>query len=161
MIQMQPMPSIVGPLLLILMSVGFDAIAAIDRSSDFQSCTKRSLQLSTPQLRDLERLDCLERKWPKARSLKQCLEEARKFEYLTNEQLALKSCYYTNTRYAGIKNCLFVADQLHEVAERDEMRYDCVSVAGLPKNKSQCLNISKEFEQIKYRKKLNGSCLEN
>lgn len=154
---------IVGHLSLLLVFLfSVSAIAAIEKKdSEFRICTKNSLQYATPQQRDLNRLDCLEKKWPRSLTLQQCLKEARKFEYLTNEQLAIKSCYYTNVQYTGIKNCLTVANQLHEISERDDMRYDCVSVAGLPKIKSECLNIANSFEQLKYKKKFNFVCLEN
>lgn len=157
------MKSIVGYLsLLITFLILVPAHAAIEnKDSDFRICTKNSLQFSTPQQRDLKRLDCLEKRWPKSLSLQQCLKEARKFEYLTNEQLAIKSCYHTNSHFTGIKNCLTVANQLHEITERDDMRYECVSVAGLPKKKSECLNVANSFEQLKYKKKLNVVCLEN
>lgn len=154
---------VVGHLsLLLTLLFSVPALAAIEkRESEFRNCTKNSLQYSTPQQRDLNRLECIEKKWPKPSTLQQCLKEARKFEYLTNEQLAIKSCYHTNAQYAGIKNCLTVANQLHEVSERDDMRYDCVSVSGLPKKKSECLNIANSFEQSKYKKKFNIVCLEN
>jgi len=154
---------LVGPISLFLtFLISMSAVAAIEKKeSEFRSCTKNSLQSSTPQQRDLNRLDCIEKKWPRSLSLQQCLNEARKFEYLMNEQLAIKSCYYTNSQFAGIKNCLTVANQLYEISERDEMRYDCVSVAGLPKIKSECLHIANSFEQLKYKKKLIIVCLEN
>ena len=162
-ISLFPMYLVVGHLsLLITFIFSASAIAGIEkRESEFRNCTKNSLFYSTPQQRDLNRLDCIEKKWPKSSSLQQCLKEARKFEYLTNEQLALKSCYHTNAQFAGIKNCLTVANQLHEVSERDDMRYDCVSVSGLPKKKSECLNVANSFEQLKYKKKFNIVCLEN
>ena len=154
---------IVGHLILLLIFlISVPGLAAIEKKdSEFRNCTKNSLLYATPQQRDLNRLNCIEKKWPKSLTLQQCLKEARKFEYLTNEQLAIKSCYHTNTQYAGIKNCLTVANQLHEIFERDEMRFDCVSVAGLPKKKSECLNIANSFEQLKYKNRLNIVCLEN
>lgn len=129
--------------------------------SDFKSCTKNSLKLNSPNERDQARLGCLEKKLPQTSTLSSCLKEAKKFEYLLTEQEAIKTCYHSNSKFWGIKNCLTVAKELHSLSDRDGMRLDCVATLGVPNDKGQCLNFANSFEQIEYKRKFNSTCLEN
>lgn len=127
----------------------------------FKNCTRLSLNNNTPQERDRERLNCIEKKWPITFGFSHCLQESRKFEYLMNEELSLKSCYFTKLRHSNIKNCLTVANLLHSVSDRDDMRVNCALANNAYKNKLTCDKVAKSLEQSQIIKKFNQICYEN
>lgn len=127
----------------------------------FHLCKQNSLKLAAPHERDRARMNCLVNNFSSQGDLKTCIKEAKKFEYLVNEQEGLKNCYYGNSRFSGIKNCLIVAKELHTLSDRDDMRLSCISSLGLPNNKGSCLEVVDSFEQGQVKKKLRSICLEN
>jgi hypothetical protein len=131
------------------------------QQSQFNLCKRNSLKFNEPNDRDQARLSCLSKEFPKQLSLETCVKEAKKFEYLLNEQSALRSCYYSKPQFIGMKNCLFVAKELHGLLDRDDMRLECVSSLGLPRSREKCLEVANKFEQGQLKKKLISTCLEN
>ena len=131
------------------------------QQSQFNNCKRNSLKLTEPNDRDQARLNCIEKEFPRKLSLDTCVKEAKKFEYLLNEQSALRSCYYSKPQFVGINNCLKVANELHSLFDRDEMRLECVSSLGMPTGKDNCLNVANKFEQKHFKNKLISTCLEN
>lgn len=146
-------------LMLLFCQFGFSAIH--QQELIFQNCTKESLKKTSPQDRDSARINCIEKKWPAHYTFSKCVQESRKFEYLMNEESSLKSCYHTKPKYFNIKNCLTVANQLHSISERDDMRLHCAAANGAPRNKNVCFKVAKSLEQSQLIKKFNLSCLEN
>jgi hypothetical protein len=153
--------------LLFFIYFGFVAEASIKpniakmQQSQFNLCKTNSLRLSEPNDRDQARLNCLTNEFPRQMGLESCVKEAKKFEYLLNEQSALRSCYYSKPQFFGIKNCLSVAKELHSLLDRDDMRLECVSSLTMPKNRENCLKVANKFEQVQLKKKLISTCLEN
>lgn len=145
--------------LLLLSQSGFSAIQ--NSELNFKKCTQLSLKKDSPQERDKERLKCIEKKWPSTFSFSHCLRESRKFEYLINEELSLKSCFYTNSDNSNIKNCLTVANLLHSASDRDDMRINCALANNAYKNKLNCFKVAKSLEQSQIIKKFNPICYEN
>jgi hypothetical protein len=146
-------------ILLVVSQIGFSAIQ--NQELKFKNCTQMSLKKATPQDRDLARLDCIEKNWPSTFSFSRCLQESRKFEYLMNEEVSLKSCYFTKSYSSNIKNCLTVANLLHSVSDRDDMRINCALANNAYKNKLTCFKVAKSLEQSQIIKKFNPLCYEN
>lgn len=128
------------------------------KTLELKSCLKNSLKNATPPSRDHARQNCLEDHLKV--SLNVCLSEAQKMEYLTNEQAALKSCYYTRPAVGTLKSCFGVAKKLHSLSDRDGMRLDCISTYGLPSSSSGCLKAANSFEQTQYKNRFLSTCLE-
>ncbi|MFN8847237.1 MAG: hypothetical protein ACK5V3_01995 [Bdellovibrionales bacterium] len=156
----------VGSLILVLF-FGLTTNASIKptmvemQQSQFKLCKSNSLKLSDPNSRDQARLNCITKEFPTRLGIESCVKEAKKFEYLLNEQSALRSCYYSKPQFAGMKNCLFIAKELHSLGDRDDMRLECVSSIGLPRGRNSCLEVANKFEQGQLKKKLITTCLEN
>lgn len=127
----------------------------------YQTCIQASLKKKTPQERDLARFECIDKKWPSHFTFSSCVLESSKFEYLMNEELSLKNCFYTKSSPSNIKNCLTVANRLHSVDERDDMRLRCAITNSAYKNKLTCYKVAESLEQIHLIKKFNPLCYEN
>lgn len=127
----------------------------------FKTCLRQALHKNTPPDRDNAKKICLNKfvEIP----LSSCLVEAKKMEYLTNSEEALKSCYYARPHAWSAKNCLNVAKKLHTTLDRDSMRLDCLSQLESLQNtgNKSCLIISESFEQLHYKERYKQVCQEN
>lgn len=142
-------------LILGLSSVAFSA----KTDPKFLICLKSSLKRSTPIERDEARLACMRRHVNI--NLSTCTQEAQRMEYLLNEQVALKECYYTRTQSWSLANCFNVAKKLHTLSDRDGMRLDCLTQMSLPKDKGNCLKLANSFEQRQHKLRFVSVCLEH
>lgn len=148
--------SVVGICLLLL--VFSNGLQAALPNPNLSRCLKDSLTRSTAPERDAARFACFSRS--SNMRLSSCIREAQRMEYLLNEQEALMDCYYSNPRAWGLNNCFYVAKRLHTRTDRDSMRLDCVAQIGLPRDKNQCLKMTKSIEQSHHRVRMARACLE-
>ncbi len=146
-------------LIIFVSSVGFGANPKIqDRS--LKVCLKQAMNQKNPPDRDNAKLFCLE-KFSGA-SFSTCLDEAKKLEYLTNSQEALKSCYFSRPKIWSARNCVGVAKQLHTIVDRDSMCLDCISqLEARQISFINCMKISDSFEQLHYKERFEQVCQKN
>ncbi len=125
----------------------------------YQSCAQQALRKKSPPERDHAKLTCLER--VRGISFSKCLSEARKMEYLSSTQEALKSCYYGRPNIWNAKSCLEVARRLYTSLDRDNMRLDCLSqLESKEISRASCLRVTRSFEQLHYRERFEQVCQE-
>ncbi len=125
----------------------------------YQSCAQQALRKKSPPERDHAKSICLDR--IKGISLKKCLREAEKMEYLLTTQEALKSCYYARPQIWNSKSCLEVARRLYTSLDRDNMRLDCLSqMESKQISRASCLRVTQAFEQLHYRERFEQVCQE-
>jgi hypothetical protein len=145
-------------LLIFLSSVSFGALTKpIDLL--FKTCLRQSLQKSSPPDRDNARFVCFE-KFPHT-PFSTCLDEAKKMEYMSNAEEAMKNCYYSRPQVWSARNCLDVAKKLHTALERDDMRLDCFSEFQAQGTQSTCSMIANSFEQTYYKERFKQVCQDN
>lgn len=140
-------------------SIGFGAnLKAVELH--FHTCLRQALRKSSPPARDNAKFICLEKFV--SIPFSSCLKEARRMEYLSNSEEALKSCYYSRSLVWNTRNCLNVAKKLHTVIDRDRMRLDCFSQLDAQQmSRKNCLLISESFEQTHYKERFKQVCEEN
>lgn len=142
----------------LFLGIGF-SVSAAKTDKTFPLCLQGALIPPTPQQRDEARQACL-RRFINI-SLSKCLDEARRMEYLFNEQEALKMCFYIRPQAWNLPNCFDVAKKLHTRADRDGMRLECFTQMDLPIDKKSCLKLAKSFEQRQHEMRFVSTCSEH
>lgn len=146
--------------------VGFIFVSSVSfglptETSDlsFRTCLRQGLRKNSPPDRDNAKLICLEKFT--SISLLTCSLEAKKMEYLSNTEKALKSCYFSRPRAWNTMNCLNVAKKMSLMTDRDNVRLDCFSQLELQQmSRKNCFKIYNSFEQMHYKERYQQVCQE-